>query len=143
MKKELRKKSISRNLASIRGLFKYSFQHSYIESNPAGNIPNPKAQRKLPEITTTNSILNIYDLADENDENSKTIKIIFELLYGCALRVSELCSLNNSDLDLHSKTLRVFGKGSKIRIVPVGEKSIPIINEYLEFKRMTTFQIHH
>ncbi len=133
--KGIEKRSISRNLASIRGLFKYSFQHSYIESNPAGNIPNPKALRKLPEITSTNSILDIYDLADENDENSKTIKIIFELLYGCALRVSELCSLNNSDLDLNTKTIRVFGKGSKMRIVPVGEKSIPIIKEYLEFKK--------
>ncbi len=132
--KGIEKKSISRNLASIRGLFKYSFQHDFIETNPASNISNPKAQRKLPEITTTDSILNIYDLADENDENSKTIKIIFELLYGCALRVSELCDLNNSDLDLNSKTVRVFGKGSKVRIVPVGKKSIPIIEEYLEFK---------
>ena len=132
--KGIEKRSISRNLASIRGLFKYSFQHGYIESNPAGNIPNPKAQRKLPEITSTNSILDIYNLVDENDENSKTIKIIFELLYGCALRVSELCSLNNSDLDLNAKTIRVLGKGSKVRIVPVGEKSIPIIKEYLELK---------
>ena len=132
--KGIQKKSISRNLASIRGLFKYSFQHGIIESNPAGNISNPKSQRKLPEITTTESIINIYDLADESDDNAKTIKIIFELLYGCALRVSELCDLNNSDMDLQSKTVRVFGKGSKVRIVPVGGKSIPIIKEYLDLK---------
>ena len=132
--KGIQKKSISRNLASIRGLFKYSFQHGLVNANPAGNITNPKSQRKLPEITTTDSILNIYDLADEGDEDSKLVKIIFELLYGCALRVSELCDLNNSDLDLQSKTVRVFGKGSKVRIVPVGEKSIPIIKEYLDLK---------
>ena len=60
--KGIEKISISRNLASIRGLFKYSFQHGNIESNPAVNIPNPKAQRKLPEITTTNSILDIYNI---------------------------------------------------------------------------------
>ena len=132
--KGIQKKSISRNLASIRGLFKYSFQHDLVNANPAGNITNPKSQRKLPEITTTDSILSIYNLAEEGDEDSKLVKIIFELLYGCALRVSELCDLNNSDLDLQSKTVRVFGKGSKVRIVPVGEKSIPIIKEYLDLK---------
>ncbi len=132
--KGIEKKSISRNLASIRGLFKYAFQHNIIDSNPAGNISNPKSQRKLPEITTTENILSIYKLADEIDDNSKEVKIIFELLYGCALRVSELCSLNNRDIDFYSKTIRIHGKGNKVRIIPVGEKSIPIIKDYLNFK---------
>jgi site-specific recombinase XerD len=52
--------------------------------------------------------------------------------YGCALRVSELCNLNYGDLDLKRKTLRVKGKGSKVRIVPVGDKSIEIIKKYLQ-----------
>jgi len=62
------------------------------------------------------------------------IKAIFEILYGCAIRVDELCKLNYGDLDLKEQTLKVFGKGSKMRIVPVGEKSVEVINKYLKLK---------
>jgi site-specific recombinase XerD len=126
----LEKRSISRKLASVRGLIKYAFQNEIISSNPAAYINNPRSNKKLPEITTTDSVLKIYDLADEAEDNPERIKIIFELLYGCALRVSELCDLNYGDLDIKSRTLRVKGKGSKVRIVPVGEKSVEIIEQY-------------
>ena len=127
----LDKRSISRKLASVRGLLKYAFQNQIINSNPVANIKNPRSNKKLPEVTTTESILRIYDLADEAEDEPERVKIIFELLYGCALRVSELCDLNFGDLDIKSHTLRVKGKGSKMRIVPVGQKSIEIIEEYL------------
>ncbi len=127
----LEKKSISRKLASLRGLFKFAFQQDIIEQNPAFYISNPKAARKLPEIISVENFTEIYKEVDKDAEDSKLIKAIFELLYGCSLRVSELCSLNRIDLDLEQKILRVKGKGSKVRISPVGTKSIIIINEYL------------
>ncbi len=125
------KRSISRKLASVRGMLKFAFQNKIIGSNPAAYIINPKSSKKLPEVTTTESILKIYQIADEADENPELVKIIFELLYGCALRVSELCDLNFGDLDINSRTIRVMGKGSKLRIIPVGEKSTEIIKQYL------------
>ncbi|MGB5894020.1 MAG: tyrosine-type recombinase/integrase, partial [Ignavibacteriaceae bacterium] len=128
----LETRSISRKLASVRGLLKYAFQNQIINSNPVRYIKNPRGNKKLPEITTTESVLKIYGLADEAEDEPERVKIIFELLYGCALRVSELCNLNFGDLDIKSRTLRVKGKGSKIRIVPVGQKSIEIIEEYLD-----------
>lgn len=130
----LEKTSISRKLSSIRGLFKFAFQKEIINFNPASVIPNPKRKMKLPEVTSADSIPEIYMTIDKNEKDSfkaSLVKVIFELLYGCALRVSELCNLNYGDLDLNRKSLRVFGKGSKERIVPVGEKSILIIKEYL------------
>ena len=127
----LDKRSIARKLASVRGLLKYAFQNQIINSNPVAYIKNPRSNKKLPEVTTTESILKIYSLAEEVEDEPERIKIIFELLYGCALRVSELCDLNFGDLDIKSHTLRVKGKGSKMRIVPVGQKSIEIIEEYL------------
>ncbi len=132
----LEKRSISRKLASVRGLLKYAFHNQLIISNPVAYIKNPRSNKKLPEVTTTESILKIYDLADEAEDEPERIKIIFELLYGCALRVSELCDLNFGDLDIKNQTLRVKGKGSKIRIVPVGQKSIEIIEEYLNIKNL-------
>ena len=131
------KKSISRKLASIRGLFKYAFQQELIPINPTSVISNPKSSRKLPEVTSENSILNIYKLVEEEKEpdEAKLIMAIIELLYGCALRVDELCKLNNVDLDLKEKIIRVKGKGSKTRIVPIGNKSISVINGYLSIKK--------
>jgi integrase/recombinase XerC len=131
----LEKRSISRKLASVRGLLKYAFQNQIINSNPVTYIKNPRSNKKLPEVTTAESILRIYDLADEAEDEPERVKIIFELLYGCALRVSELCDLNFGDLDIKSHTIRVKGKGSKMRIVPVGQKSIEIIEEYLNITK--------
>lgn len=130
----LDKKSISRKLSAIRSLFKYCFQQDLINFNPAANIHNPKISRELPEILSADVILSAYKEAEKSEKNPELVKVIFELLYGCAIRVSELCGLNRGDLDLTNKTLKVFGKGSKNRIVPVGNKSIKIINEYLEIR---------
>ncbi len=137
--KELDKKSISRKLSTLRGMFKFAFQRDYVSTNPATMISNPKIKRKLPEVVPTQSILEIYKIVDKEDKNPKLTKVIIELLYGCALRVSELCQLNRIDLDLKEKVIKVHGKGNKMRIVPVGEKSISIINEYLSEKSFQNF----
>jgi len=130
--RNLEKKSISRKLSAIRSTFKYAFQQNYIEINPFAFISNPKSSRKLPEIVSTEIILSIYKLADENDEKPELVKVIFELLYGCALRVSELCDLKLSDLSYNKSQVRILGKGSKMRIVPVGEKSLAVLENYLK-----------
>jgi len=130
--KELDKTTIVRKLAAIRSLYKFAFQNSYIEENPITFIKNPKSKRKLPEVVSTNTILESYNLADEADDKPELVKVIFELLYGCALRASELCDLKYSSLNKNKMQLTVFGKGSKTRIIPVGEKSLEIINDYLE-----------
>ncbi len=129
--RELNKKSISRKLAAVRSLFKYAFQRDYIDTNPAAVIRNPKSTRDLPEIISSEIILSAYTEADSYAEHPELVKVIFELLYGCAIRVSELCGINREDIDLTQKTLKVFGKGNKNRIVPIGNKSVPIINDYL------------
>lgn len=132
--KNLNKKSISRKLAVIRSLFKYSFQQDYIRSDPAAGIHNPKVKRELPEILSTDTILATYSEAEKKEKNPELVKIIFELLYGCAIRVSELCGLNRADVDLSNKTLKVIGKGNKSRIVPIGDKTVPILEDYLKLR---------
>jgi site-specific recombinase XerD len=103
-----------------------------IPTNPIAKIPNPKVRRKLPEILNLDSFLEIIRLLSENNNfESLRDRAIFELLYGCALRVSELCGLNYSDIDLKNNIIRVMGKGSKERIVPIGSKSIEVIKQYL------------
>ncbi len=129
--KELERTSISRKLSSLRGLFKFSFQHNYSETNPVQVMSNPKIKRKLPEVTTQGSISEVYKEIEKDSNEPELHKAIFEILYGCAIRVSELCNLNVSDIDLDRKSLTVSGKGNKMRVVPIGAKSILVINEYL------------
>jgi site-specific recombinase XerD len=130
---DLKKSSISRKLSSIRGLIEFSYRNDYLDNNPIKSISNPKIHRKLPEILPLDSYLEIFKLLDKSNDKEKAllIKTIFELLYGCALRVSELCSLTIRDVDVDRGVITVLGKGSKTRFVPIGEKSLKILQEYL------------
>ncbi|HED08949.1 MAG TPA: tyrosine recombinase XerC [Ignavibacteria bacterium] len=127
-------RSISRNLASIRGLFKFAYSNNFLDFNPTLNISNPKAERKLPEIINEKAIEELYSIIDKSKKDPKLEKCIIEILYGCALRVSELCNLNYVDVELTTNTLRVLGKGNKTRIVPIGSKSKIIIKDYISGK---------
>ena len=127
----LNRNSISRKLSVLRGYFNFLLKNGIISKDISSSIKNPKLKRKLPEKITLDSFLKILKLLDERSEKNKNHKLIFELLYGCALRVSELCNLNIGDIDLDRKSIRVVGKGSKTRIVPLGNKSLNILNEYL------------
>ncbi len=142
--KGIDKKSISRKLSSLRGMFKYANNHNLIKANPTALIHNPKLERKLPEVIGQDVLPEIYKIVEEqiDDRNkAKLIKSIFEILYGCALRVSELCNLNYVDLDLNQKIVKVAGKGGKQRIVPIGNKSIPVLREYLETKTFSNSKL--
>ncbi len=137
---KIERKSISRKISSIRGLFKYAYLNEYVEVNPASAISGPKIPRKLPEIASTSAILESYNEI-EKDENPELNKTIIEILYGCAIRVDELCKLNYGDLNLKERTLKVLGKGSKMRIVPVGGKSVEVIKNYFtkrKFQNIST-----
>lgn len=130
--KRLSKNSVSRKLSSLRRLFNYALRNEIIEKSPLRKIPNPKVKRKLPAIINLDSFLEIYRLIDKEikDVDKLKYKAIFELLYGSALRVSELCNLNVGDIDFKKMIVRVTGKGSKTRIVPLGEKSSEILTHY-------------
>jgi site-specific recombinase XerD len=130
---KIEKTSIVRKLSSLRGLFKFAFKEDLIKQNPTSQLKNPKTSKKLPEITSAANILKTFQLAEETDDNPQLIKVIFELLYGCSLRVSELCNLKVGDVDLEKKVIRVLGKGAKTRIVPIGEESKKNLEQYLIF----------
>ena len=132
--KELSKTSISRRLSTLRGYFKYLVRNEIINNNPLSEINNPKKKRKLPDTISVNDFDKINEIIFEamgNKEKSVLVQAIFELLYGCALRVSELCSITMNDIDLKKQVIRILGKGSKTRIVPLGNKSKTIMEEYL------------
>lgn len=131
--KELSRNSISRKLSTIRGLFNYAVINGEIESNPLKQIKSPKIKRKIPETLSLDFFQEFVKFlkSESNLKNTSFIIAIYELLYGCALRVSEVCNLNLGDINLINKSIRILGKGSKERIVPLGTKSIRNVSEYI------------
>lgn len=134
----LDKKSIARKLASLRSLFKFAFQNDLISENPLILIKNPKSKRKLPEVISNDTLPKIFTIVAESEEKPELINVIFELLYGSALRVSELCNLRYKDYNENKGQLIVIGKGSKTRIVPVGEKASLALTNYLNSNPITS-----
>jgi len=130
--KEFDKKTISRKLAAIRSLFRYAFQNDMIEENPVLLIKNPKSKRKLPEIISDSAFPELLNNVEKTNEKPELVTVIFEILYGSALRVSELCDLKYKEYNSNKGQFLVTGKGNKTRIVPVGEKTMLAISKYLE-----------
>ena len=125
--------TIARKLTTLRGLFMFAIRNGIIEQNPLKDIQNPKIKRKIPETLSLDSYKKIIKLLSDKEDSKNNLKLIsiFELLYGSALRVSELCDLNIGDIDLFNRTIKVKGKGSKERYVPIGTKSIVALEKYL------------
>lgn len=124
--------TIARKVASVRSFFKYCFKRSYISKNPAHLLIIPKKEQRLPKTVQVGEINKMMDLADEDDPSTIQERAILELFYSTGIRLSELTNLNVKDIQIHQKQLVVFGKGSKQRIVPLGEKSLNAIENHLQ-----------
>ncbi|MFA4922987.1 MAG: tyrosine-type recombinase/integrase [Ignavibacteriaceae bacterium] len=132
---KLEKSSISRKLSSIRGFFSYAFKKEFIEKNLIAYTKNPKVKRKLPEVIPEGLYPLLLDhIIKTGNKNNILHSAVIETLYGCSLRVSEACNLLLKDMDFSTSIIRVLGKGSKTRIVPLGEESKIIINKYLQIR---------
>lgn len=124
--KDLKATSIIRKIASLRGFFKWTTSSGIIAKNPASTIEQPKVPVKLPKI------ISLKEIDEMLHNNLSSVEyIIMELLYSCGLRVSELVNLKVTDIDLSSKYIRCFGKGSKERIIPFGKQAKDAIQSYL------------
>jgi len=117
--------TVIRRIASLRNFFKWAIAMNVLQKNPAATLEQPKMPKRLPKVL---SIKEIEDLLHLN--LSVTEHVIIEMLYSCGLRVSELVNLKMNDIDVKSKYIRCFGKGSKERMIPIGEKSIVVLKEY-------------
>ena len=117
--------SVIRKVASLRGFFKWATSSGILEKNPAATLEQPKTPQRLPKVVSVKEI-------DEMLHNNLTPleHVMMELLYSCGLRVSELVNLKLNDIDLSSKYVRCFGKGSKERIIPIGEQAKTVVKEY-------------
>jgi integrase/recombinase XerD len=125
----------ARYLSSIKGLFAFLHQSSYIENDPTQKLASVKRSRKLPAVLTYDEIEQILQKADVEEHTGLRDRTILEVSYSCGLRVSELINLKISDILFEEEVIRVFGKGSKERIIPIGSSAISWVNKYLKNAR--------
>jgi integrase/recombinase XerC len=127
-----RRSTIHRKLSALRSFFRFLVREGVVESNPAELVSSPRQEKYLPKTLTVDEVFHLLDQTYGDDILSLRDHAIFELLYSSGLRVSELTSLNLWDLDLGQGLVRVLGKGSKERIVPVGHRARQAISAYLD-----------
>ena len=127
--------SVKRRISVVKGLHKFAVSEGYAKKNIADALPLPKVPEKLPDVLSIEQLGTMLDAVDGVDPASCRARAILELLYGCGLRVSELCGLDLGSLHLDEGFLRVVGKGSKERIVPVSGAALESLRDYLDHAR--------
>lgn len=128
--KELSKSTIARKLAALKSFFRYLIKKGFIQENPLSQVATPKIPKRLPKYLVEQDLKKVLDLTAKNEAGIRN-QAILELLYGSGLRVSELVGLDVSNIDLSYGFVRVWGKGGRERIVPVGNIAIKAIRSYL------------
>jgi len=127
--------SAARYYSSIKGFFSYLFSNKYIKANPVEKVMPPKLSKNLPSVLSLGEIDSILLKPDVENKLGLRDRGILEVLYACGLRVSELIGLKISDLFFDEEIIRVLGKGSKERLVPIGSSAIKWTKEYLTKSR--------
>jgi integrase/recombinase XerD len=127
---DLSSKTISHEISSLKSFYNYYIRLGKIHKNPTDEIDTPKIEKKLPTFLTLDEVSLLLDIKVNNQFDSRN-KAILELLYSSGIRISELTNLEMANIDLDSDLIRVMGKGSKERVVPLGDYAISAISLYI------------
>ncbi len=127
--------SRTRYLYSIRSMYKFLCNAQISEKNPSELVDLPKPERLLPEVLSYPQIASILEQPDTTRADGLRNRALLEILYACGLRASEACGLQQRDILWEAEVVRVFGKGSKERIVPIGTTALSWISQYKRLAR--------
>lgn len=123
-------RSISRNLSAIKSLYKFLLIQKIINNDIAKDVESPKLKKSLPKVLTEDDINKLLDIKLINHFSYRN-KAMIELMYATGMRVSELINIKLFDIDFEADVVRIFGKGSKERIVPLGDYAVYYIKKYI------------
>jgi integrase/recombinase XerC len=136
--KGLGKTSVARALAAVRSFYRWLAQEGVVEQNPAALVSTPKLPKKLPRVPTIEEMNTVLDgQMPEVASFPERDRIMFELLYGCGIRNSELIGINLDDIRLSSEAILIRGKGKKERYVPFGDSVKAALAVYLPLRQQT------
>jgi integrase/recombinase XerC len=126
-------RSLQRRLSAVRSWFDQQIEEGTITRNPAAHVQAPRADRRLPTVLDPDAMAKLLEI-DGDDPLSRRDRAMMELLYSSGLRLAELTDLDLGDLDLRDGTVRVLGKGSRTRIVPVGSSALTAVRRWLDVR---------
>lgn len=130
--KKFSKRTIARKMACLRSFFKFLCREGYIKSNPAIGLQTPKLEKRLPLFLDTDQVVKLIESPDVSELYGLRDRAILETLYSSGIRVSELVGLNKDNVDFIGGVLKVYGKGKKERLAPIGDRALRTIRHYLE-----------
>lgn len=130
--KDYSKKTISRNISTLRSFFKYQKSQNMVSKNPMTFVENPKLDKRLPKVLYTKDLETLLNTPDCNTPLGQRNCVILEMFYSTGIRVSELVNLKVSDIHFHDKRIKILGKGSKERYVLYGSVLEKKLNLYLQ-----------
>jgi len=133
------KASIARKLSAIRSLYRYLLREEIISANPVATTSSPKLDKRLPSFLTIEEIERLLEAPDLSTPQGQRDRALIELLYASGLRVSELVNLNLEQINLDTNEIRVWGKGSKERMVLMGKPAAEALRAYLQQGRPKLF----
>lgn len=132
----LEEKSLSRNISCIKSFYKFLIINKIVNNNPSDALYLPKTKKSLPKVLSEEDVLKLLDI-ELKDSFDYRNKAMLEVMYASGIRVSELVNLRLQDVDLSDEVIRVNGKGSKQRIIPLGEYATLALKEYINNYRST------
>ncbi len=135
--KGLGAKSIKRKISSLKSFFKYQLKIESIEVSPMSKVISPKVGKRLPVFVKESETKNLIELLNSANEDWKTLnaKILISVFYATGMRLSELIGLKENQVDFSRSQIKVLGKGSKERVIPVSKGIVEMIKEYQQLKR--------
>jgi len=125
-------KSVARAVACFRGFYRYLVVSGHRTDNPAADVRAPRAWKTLPKFLSTEEVDKLLDAPDTSEPRGLRDRALIELLYATGLRVSEMVSLRQQDVNLESGYLTCTGKGRKQRLVPIGDEASAWLKKYLK-----------
>jgi len=124
-------RSLQRLLSALRSLFNYLLREGVVNTNPVQGVSAPKTARKLPKTLDVDQVSQLLNV-DDNDPLALRDRAMMELIYSSGLRLAELAGLNINDIDQCDALVRITGKGSKTRVVPVGRYALSALDKWLK-----------
>jgi len=123
--------TVERRLAAVKSFHRFLVREGITENHPTARVPLPKVPDRLPDVLSLDDVERLLGQPFPDGPAGLRDRAILEVLYGCGMRVSELTGLDLSDMDLAEQLVRVFGKGGKERIVPIGGIAVHALRAYL------------
>jgi integrase/recombinase XerC len=133
--RDRKKSSVGRKLAALKGFFRYLIASKQIDKDPLRLIHSPKQEKPLPTFLSVDDVFQLLGGIKINSELDVRDRAVLEVFYSCGVRVSELVGLNWADIDFQLGIIRVVGKGSKERIVPIGDVALTALQSYGQEQR--------